>query len=76
MVMLVQHIEITTRHKDKAILYWFGPLGSKTLRPVLRLVLLGDCVIGRIHKGSPRPPYIGQQMRSVPRLLVGYDQEI
>jgi hypothetical protein len=25
------------RHKDKAILYWFGPLESKTLRPVLRL---------------------------------------
>jgi hypothetical protein len=27
------------------------------------------------YKGSPRPPYIGQQMRSVPRLLVGYSQE-
>jgi hypothetical protein len=29
-----------------------------------------------LYKGSPRPPYIGQRMRSVPRLqLVGYDQE-
>jgi hypothetical protein len=27
------------------------------------------------YKGSPRPPYIGQRTRSVPRLLVGYDQE-
>jgi hypothetical protein len=27
-----------TRHKDKAILYWFGPPDSKTLRPVL------DCI--------------------------------
>jgi hypothetical protein len=25
--------------------------------------------------GSPRPPYIGQRIRSVPKLLVGYDQE-
>jgi hypothetical protein len=29
-------------------LYWFGPPQSKTLRPVLRFVLLGDCgLIGR-----------------------------
>jgi hypothetical protein len=40
MVMLVLHTEITTRHKDKAILYWFGPPESKTLRPVLQFVLL------------------------------------
>jgi hypothetical protein len=33
-------MEITTRHKDKVILYWFGPLESKTLRPVFRFVLL------------------------------------
>jgi hypothetical protein len=26
-------------------LYWFGPLESKTLRPVLQFVLLGDCMI-------------------------------
>jgi hypothetical protein len=26
-------------------LYWFGPPKSKTLHPVLRFVLLGDCVI-------------------------------
>jgi hypothetical protein len=26
-------------------------------------------------QGSPRPPYIGHRMRSVPRLLVGYDLE-
>jgi hypothetical protein len=60
------------RHKDKAILYWFGPLESKTLRLVVGVDCLG---IGWMYKGSPRPPYIGQRMRSVPRLLVGYDQE-
>jgi hypothetical protein len=28
------------RHKDTAILYWFGPPESKTLHPVLQFVLL------------------------------------
>jgi hypothetical protein len=28
-----------------AILYWFEPPESKTLRPVLQFVLLGDCVV-------------------------------
>jgi hypothetical protein len=28
-----------------------------------------------MYKGSPRPPYIGHQIRLVPRLLVGYGQE-
>jgi hypothetical protein len=28
-----------------------------------------------LQGGSPRPPYIGQRMRSVPKLLVGYSQE-
>jgi hypothetical protein len=33
-----------TRHKDKAILYWFGPPESKTLRPVAGV----DCLrVGR-----------------------------
>jgi hypothetical protein len=45
MVMLVLHTEITTRHKDKAILYWFGPPKSKTLRPVVGV----DCL--RIGQG-------------------------
>jgi hypothetical protein len=40
MVMLVYHTKITTRHKDKTILNWFMPTKSKTLRPVLRFVLL------------------------------------
>jgi hypothetical protein len=45
MVMLVYHTEITTRHKDKTILYWFGPPESKTLCPVLH------CIAGvaRLH---------------------------
>jgi hypothetical protein len=65
-------MEITTRHKDKAILYWFGPPKSNTLR----LVVVVDCLrIAYVYKGSPHPPYIGQRMRLVPRLLVGYDQE-
>jgi hypothetical protein len=37
MVMLMQHAEITARHK-KTILYRFGPPESTTLRPVL------DCI--------------------------------
>jgi hypothetical protein len=53
-------------------LYQFGPPESKTLRLVLRFVLLGDCVM---YKGSPHSPYIVQRSRSVPRSLVGYDQE-
>jgi hypothetical protein len=56
------------RHKDNAILYWFGPPESNTLRPVVGVDCLG---IGRgveLQGGSPRPPYIGQRMRPVPRL--------
>jgi hypothetical protein len=33
-------MEIMTRQKDKAILYWFGHPESKTLRPVLWFALL------------------------------------
>jgi hypothetical protein len=64
----------TRNTENSASLYWFGLLENNTLRPVLGV----DCLrIGRgeVHKGSPRPPYIGQRMRLVPRLLVGYDQE-
>jgi hypothetical protein len=54
------------------ILYCFGPPESNTLR----LVVGVDCLtIGYEYEGLPRPPYIGWRMRSVPRLLVGYDQE-
>jgi hypothetical protein len=36
----------TTRNTENtASLYWFGPPESKTLRPVLWFVLLGDCVL-------------------------------
>jgi hypothetical protein len=45
-------------------LYWFGPLESKTQHPVVDV----DCL--RIVYW-----YKGQWMRSVPRLLVGYDLE-
>jgi hypothetical protein len=64
----------TWNTENMASLYWFGPPESNTLRLVVGVDCLG---IGRgeIHKGSPRPPYIGQRTRSVPRLLVGYDQE-
>jgi hypothetical protein len=65
----------TRNTENTAGLYWFGPSESNTLHPVLRFVLLGDCWIGDCTKGSPHPPYIGQRMRSVPRILVGYDQE-
>jgi hypothetical protein len=36
----------TRNTENTASLYWFGSLESKTLRPVLRFVLLGDCGIG------------------------------
>jgi hypothetical protein len=63
----------TRNTENMAGLYWFGPLESNTLRLVvgvdyLRLARDDD------PRGSPHPPYIGQRMRSVPRLLVGYDQ--
>jgi hypothetical protein len=38
-----------TRHKDKAILYWFGPPESKTLCPVLRFVLIQSHVVCGVH---------------------------
>jgi hypothetical protein len=53
-------------------LYWFGPPESKTLRPVLRFVLLGDCVL---VQGVALPALYWPAMRSVPILLVGYDWE-
>jgi hypothetical protein len=31
------------------ILYWFGPLESKTLRPVLRFVLVRSQVVCGVH---------------------------
>jgi hypothetical protein len=68
---------MSTRNTENTTsLYWFGPPESNTLRPVVGV----DCLrVGRDNdddpKGSPRPPYIGQRMRSVPRLLVGYDHE-
>jgi hypothetical protein len=37
---------VSTRNTENTTsLYWFGPPESKTLRPVLQVVLLGDCVI-------------------------------
>jgi hypothetical protein len=58
--------------ENTASLYWFEPPESNTLC----LVVGVDCLrIAYEYKGSPCPPYIGQRMRSVPRLLVGYDQE-
>jgi hypothetical protein len=62
----------TRNTENMTSLSWFGPPESNTLRPVVGV----DCLrIAYMYKGSPRPPYIGQQMRSVPRLLVGYNQE-
>jgi hypothetical protein len=66
------------RHKDKAILYWFGPPESKTLRPVLRFILLRSqlvvevdvllvACVGLSLGGRPCPPYIGRRTRSVDR---------
>jgi hypothetical protein len=63
----------STRNTENTVsLYWLRPPESKTLC----LVIGVDCLrIAYCYKESPCPPYIGQQTRSVPRLLVGYDQE-
>jgi hypothetical protein len=63
----------TRNIENTASLYWFGPLESNTLRPVVGV----DCLrIGRGEvQGSPRLPYISRRMMSVPKLLVDYDQE-
>jgi hypothetical protein len=65
----------TWNAENTASLYLFGNPESKILSLVLRFVLLRIAGLVEVHKGSPRPPYIGQRTRSVPRLLVGYDQE-
>jgi hypothetical protein len=58
--------------KEHKELYRFGPPETNNLRPVVSV----DCLrIGRMLQGSPRLLYIGKRMRSVPKLLVGYDQE-
>jgi hypothetical protein len=64
---------MSTRNTENTMnLYWFGPPKSKTLCPVLWFVLLGDCVIvTRVASPALYWPADG----SVPRLLVGYDQE-
>jgi hypothetical protein len=64
----------TRNTENTASLYWFRPPESNTLRPVVGVDCLRIALI-EVNKGSPRPPYIGQRMRSAPRLLVGYDQE-
>jgi hypothetical protein len=70
-------MEITTRHKDKAILYWFGPLESKTLRLVLWFVLLAwrdymatcprEDALARLILGDGQGRWTGVQ--------VGYNRE-
>jgi hypothetical protein len=53
----------TQNTENTVSLYWFGPPESNTLRPVVGV----DCLrIAYEYEGSPRPPYIGQRMRSVP----------
>jgi hypothetical protein len=66
----VAHEYAEHREHDKYILV--RALESKTLRSVVGVDFLK---IAWLYKGSPRLPYIGQQTRSVPRLLVSYDQE-
>jgi hypothetical protein len=62
----------TRNTKNTASLYRSGPPKSKALHPVVGV----DCLrIAYWYKGSPCPPYIGQQTRLVPRLLASYDQE-
>jgi hypothetical protein len=62
-VLIVIHT-VNTKHEAHKDLYWFGPLESKTLRPVLG----GDCIlddhVGWLRwsalEGRPKPPYIGR----------------
>jgi hypothetical protein len=55
--------EIPTRHEKHGNLYWFGPLESKTLRPVWWWYYAREsCPRGesqRALEGRPRPSYIG-----------------
>jgi hypothetical protein len=59
-----------------ASLYWSNPPESNTLHPVVSVdcLRIGLVEVG-LYKWSPRTPYIGQRIRSVPILLVGYEQE-
>jgi hypothetical protein len=64
----------TRNTENTTSLYWFGPPESNNLRPVVDV----DCLrIGRgeVTRGIASSAYIGQRMRLVPRLLVGYGQE-
>jgi hypothetical protein len=72
MVMLVQHTEITMRHKDKTILYWFGPPESKTLPLVLQFVLLGSQVVCGVHVPMWRWSVV--QEDALARLILGDGQ--
>jgi hypothetical protein len=75
--MLVQHTEIMTRHKDKAILYWFGSPESKTIHLVIRFVLLAwqdymatcpqEDALARLILGDGQGRWTGVQ--------VGYNRE-
>jgi hypothetical protein len=62
--------------ENTASLYWSDPPESNTLHPVVSVdcLRIGLVEVG-LYKWSPRTPYIGQRIRSVPILLVGYEQE-
>jgi hypothetical protein len=55
-------------------LYWFGSPESKTLSPVLRFVLLGDCVIGT-RVASSALYWLVDEVGSQTPDEVFYDQE-
>jgi hypothetical protein len=71
------------RQKDKVIFYWFGPLESKTLRPVLWFVLLRsqvEVVCGLHVLACPREDalarlILGDGRGRWTRVQVGYNWE-
>jgi hypothetical protein len=62
----------TRNTENTTSLYWFGPPESNTLRPVVGV----DCLrIGFVVQGIASSTLYWPTDESVPRLLVGHDQE-
>jgi hypothetical protein len=76
-------MKITTRHKEKTILYLFGPLESKTLRVVLQFLLLALRDYMATCRGSAGCPWedalapliLGNRQGRWTGVQVGYNRE-
>jgi hypothetical protein len=70
-------MEIMTGHKDQVILYWFRPLESKTLRPVLRFVLLAwrDYMATCLREDALARLILGDRQSRWTRVQIDYNME-